>query len=178
MAQEWKQVGYSTGLPVGSGYPAPAAPAYVGSQAIPLHQLPPGPWTTGLFDCFDDCENCCITCFCPCITFGRIAEIVDRGSTSCGVSGSLYFLLSYLTGCACLLSCTYRTKLRSQYGLDGKQCGDCCLHFWCESCALCQEYRELKNRGFDMALGWQGNLEKQAQGTTTTPPSMSSGMSR
>lgn len=23
----------------------------------------------------------CLTCWCPCITFGRIAEIADRGST-------------------------------------------------------------------------------------------------
>ncbi|KAF3787890.1 PLANT CADMIUM RESISTANCE 2 protein [Nymphaea thermarum] len=154
MAQEWKQPGYSTGVPVGSG----SAPMYVQAQypAVPQppgHQLPPGPWTTGLCDCFDDCENCCVTCWCPCITFGRIAEIVDRGSTSCGVSSSLYFLISYLTGCGCLLSCAYRSRLRSQYGLHEKPCNDCCVHFWCEACALCQEYRELKNRGFDMPLG-------------------------
>ena len=27
------------------------------------------------------------------------------------------------------------------------------VHFCCEFCALCQEYRELRNRGFDMSLG-------------------------
>ncbi|PIN13498.1 hypothetical protein CDL12_13883 [Handroanthus impetiginosus] len=41
----------------------------------------PGPWSTGLCDCFSDVPNCCITWWCPCITFGQIAEIVDRGST-------------------------------------------------------------------------------------------------
>ncbi|XP_034604736.1 cell number regulator 9-like [Setaria viridis] len=30
---------------------------------------------------------------------------------------------------------------------------DCCVHFCCESCALCQEYRELKARCFDMSHG-------------------------
>ncbi|KAK4791067.1 hypothetical protein SAY86_031480 [Trapa natans] len=35
---------------------------------------PRQPWTTGL------CHCCCLTCWCPCIAFGRIAEIVDRGS--------------------------------------------------------------------------------------------------
>ncbi|KAH9771900.1 cell number regulator 2 [Citrus sinensis] len=30
----------------------------------------PKPWSTG-----------CLTCWCPCVAFGRIAEIVDRGST-------------------------------------------------------------------------------------------------
>jgi hypothetical protein len=27
------------------------------------------------------------------------------------------------------------------------------VHFFCEPCALCQEYRELRNRGFDMGIG-------------------------
>ncbi|KAL4197355.1 hypothetical protein AMTRI_Chr04g250650 [Amborella trichopoda] len=42
----------------------------------------PGPWLTCLFACFEDPANCCITCWCPCVTFGRIAEIADRGGTS------------------------------------------------------------------------------------------------
>uniref|UniRef100_A0A7N1A0A9 Uncharacterized protein n=1 Tax=Kalanchoe fedtschenkoi TaxID=63787 RepID=A0A7N1A0A9_KALFE len=38
-------------------------------------------WSTGLCDCFSDVPNCCLTCWCPCITFGRMSEIVDRGSS-------------------------------------------------------------------------------------------------
>ncbi|CAN7064019.1 unnamed protein product, partial [Brassica oleracea var. botrytis] len=34
--------------------------------------------STGFCDCFSDCKNCCITCWCPCITFGQVAEIVDQ----------------------------------------------------------------------------------------------------
>jgi len=30
---------------------------------------------------------------------------------------------------------------------------DCLVHFCCETCALCQEYRELKNRGYDLSIG-------------------------
>lgn len=30
---------------------------------------------------------------------------------------------------------------------------DCCVHLCCESCALCQEYKELETRGFNMAKG-------------------------
>ncbi|XP_031493310.1 cell number regulator 2-like [Nymphaea colorata] len=134
----------------------------------PPYQLQPLPWTTGLCNCFDDCSNCCITCCCPCITFGRIAEIVDRGSTSCAMSGALYCLIQMAMGCACIFSCFYRSKLRAQYYLDESPCADCLVHCCCEPCALCQEYRELNNRGYDMTLGWQRNLEKQGRGNTTT----------
>ncbi|KAI8538189.1 hypothetical protein RHMOL_Rhmol09G0083000 [Rhododendron molle] len=48
---------------------------------VPVRPKPLVPWSTGLCDCFDDVNNCCLTCWCPCITFGRIAEIVDKGSS-------------------------------------------------------------------------------------------------
>ena len=120
----------------------------------------------------------CITCFCPCITFGQIAEIVDRGSTSCGASGALYALIAVVTGCGCIYSCFYRSKLRRQYGLAGGSCPDCVVHCCCEGCALCQEYRELKNRGFDLSLGWQGNMERQGPPLTVPPPVGAGGMTR
>jgi hypothetical protein len=37
--------------------------------------------------------------------------------------------------------------------LEEAPCVDCLVHFCCETCALSQEYRELKNRGFDMGIG-------------------------
>uniref|UniRef100_A0A0E0CMG4 Uncharacterized protein n=1 Tax=Oryza meridionalis TaxID=40149 RepID=A0A0E0CMG4_9ORYZ len=93
-------------------------------------QAAPVPWSTDLFDCFDDSSNCFMTWLCPCITFGQIAEIVDRGSSSCGTSGSLYALVFLGTGCSCIYSCFYRSKLRSQYGLQETPCPDCLVHLW------------------------------------------------
>jgi Cys-rich protein (TIGR01571 family) len=110
-----------------------------------------------------------MTCWCPCITFGRVAEMVDRGSTSCGASGALYALLAMVTGCQCIYSCTYRGKMRAQYGLADAACGDCCVHCWCESCALCQEYRELVARGYDPKLGWHLNVERGAAAAAAAP---------
>ncbi|KAK6242350.1 hypothetical protein SCA6_007739 [Theobroma cacao] len=52
------------------------------------------PWSSGLCDCFSDWKNCCITCWCPCVTFGQIAEIVDKGSSS-GDLGSVVNVLTY-----------------------------------------------------------------------------------
>ncbi|OWM79228.1 hypothetical protein CDL15_Pgr003400 [Punica granatum] len=145
-----------------SGYPnsmmgqpmPPSAPMYVSPRGRSVRS---GEWSTNLCHCCDDPANCMITCFCPCITFGQIAEIVDRGSSSsehsgCAAKGTIYGLLA-MTGFACLYSCFYRSKLRGQYDLDEAPCVDCLVHFCCEACALCQEYRELKSRGFDMGIG-------------------------
>ncbi|XP_044492718.1 protein PLANT CADMIUM RESISTANCE 11-like [Mangifera indica] len=132
-----------------------------GPTAPISNPLGPIPWSSGLCDCCDDVSSCCLTCWCPCVTSGRIAEIVDRGSTSCGVSGTLYSLILWLTGCSCLYSGFYRSKLRGQYFLEERPCADCCVHCCCEECALCQEYRELMHHGFDMSIGWHGNLAMQ-----------------
>ncbi|CAH9073370.1 unnamed protein product [Cuscuta europaea] len=150
-----------TGIPISSD----------GSYMLPTQFKPTArvPWSTGLCDCFSDPTNCCITLCCPCITFGQVAEIVDKGSNPCGVSGALYALLECVTGCACLYSCFYRSKLREQFALTESPCGDCLVHCFCECCALCQEYRELKGRGFDMSIGWQGNMERQNHGITMAP---------
>jgi hypothetical protein len=53
----------------------------------------------------------------------------------------------------CLYSCLYRSRLRAEYDLEEGECPDFLVHCCCEHLALCQEYRELKKRGFDMKLG-------------------------
>uniref|UniRef100_A0A453RB44 Uncharacterized protein n=1 Tax=Aegilops tauschii subsp. strangulata TaxID=200361 RepID=A0A453RB44_AEGTS len=68
------------------------------------------------------------------------------------MNGTLYVCLACV-GCNWLYSCTKRSAMRSQYNLKASPCMDCCVHFFCESCALCQEYKELENRGFNMAKG-------------------------
>ncbi|CAN0870571.1 Protein PLANT CADMIUM RESISTANCE 2 [Linum grandiflorum] len=135
------------------------------------------PWSTGLCDCCHDCSSCCLTVWCPCVTFGRIAEIVDQGSSSCGLSGTVYVLMMWMFGCACIFSCFYRSKMRGQFHLEEKPCADCCVHLFCEGCALCQEYRELMNKGFDMSIGWHGNMERNRR-LATTAPTVEGGMSR
>ncbi|TYH74980.1 hypothetical protein ES332_D05G441600v1 [Gossypium tomentosum] len=82
----------------------------------------------------------------------------------------------FITGCGCLYSCCYRSKLRKQYNLKGGDCGDCMRHFCCEPCALTQEYRELQNRGFDMSIGWHANVEKNPG--LAMAPAVEKGMSK
>ncbi|XP_038994155.1 protein PLANT CADMIUM RESISTANCE 2-like [Hibiscus syriacus] len=138
------------------------------------------PWSTGLYDCFSDVPNCCITFWFPCITFGQIAHIVDHGSVPCEACAAIYAVIRMFTGFPCIFSWFYRSRMRSRYMLEESPCNDFCVHLWCEDCALCQEYRELKSNGFHMYLGWHGNMAGQKNhGMPMQPaPVMESGMKR
>ncbi|KAK9051039.1 hypothetical protein SSX86_027664 [Deinandra increscens subsp. villosa] len=131
----------------------------------------PGQWSSGLFDCDEDMSSCCLTCWCPCISFGQIAEIADKRNNSCFLHTILYTKLLLLTtgNCQWIYSCIYRSKLRKQYMLPEEPCDDCLVHCFCELCAICQEYRELKYRGLEPSLGWKENLARQSQGITMPP---------
>lgn len=136
-----------------------------------------GAWTTELYSCHEDATNCVVTAFCPCITFGQIAEIVDQGHTSCGTGALTYSTILCCCWVPCIYSCSYRTKLRAKFNLDGAPFIDTLLHCVFEPCALCQEYRELANRGLDPAIGWVGNLERhQHQQQAAMAPPSSQGM--
>ncbi|ONI31346.1 hypothetical protein PRUPE_1G307500 [Prunus persica] len=144
--------------------------------AQPEKQLPQGQWSTGLFDCLDDRSNCLLTCFCPCVTLGRIAEIVDRGTTSRGMASLNAYAMGSI-GCGWLYSGKYRAKLRAMFSLPEEPCGDFVLHGCCCVFSICQEYRELKNHGIDPSIGWQANVEKWNR-EGIKPPNVESGMNR
>ncbi|XP_075496273.1 protein PLANT CADMIUM RESISTANCE 2-like [Primulina tabacum] len=163
---------------VGKSQPFVVPPPVVAVPALQIQSLVPSTWSTGLCDCFSDCGNCCVTCWCSCITFGQVAEIVDKGSTSCGTSAAIYFLILYLTGCAHAYSRRYRTKMRALYMIPGNLCQDIAVHCCCELCSLCQMYRELKHRGFNMNLGYHGSIERQNPTPATVAPSYVGAMTR
>ncbi|WRX16923.1 PLAC8 motif-containing protein - like 10, partial [Theobroma cacao] len=105
-------------------------------QTIPIQPnqdvgfpVPVDGWKTGLFDCMDDPMN------------------------ACGTSGLLYGLIAFFIGVPCILSCAYRTKLRNKLGLVESPAPDWVTHCFCDWCALCQEYRELQQRGWDPSIG-------------------------
>ncbi|KAI7728622.1 hypothetical protein M8C21_028661, partial [Ambrosia artemisiifolia] len=113
--------------------PPPSAPPHLHNQphrppppqyasGIPAHYVAPpactANWSSSLCACCSDVPNCCLTCWCPCITFGQIAEIVDKGNTSCGVHGALYGLIQALTGCGCIYSWWQGNIERQSYGVQ------------------------------------------------------------
>ncbi|KAI4365836.1 hypothetical protein MLD38_021787 [Melastoma candidum] len=162
---------------VEEGDPRPDAVTFTG---VPIAQPNPhlGIWSTGLCGCFEDFSNCCITCWCPCVAFGQNAEVIDRGNTSCANAGCIYYLLGHFAFNA-MYACTYRSKIRGQYSIPGDQCTDCCVHCCCPLCAICQEHRELVNRGLDPSIGWVANADKQnKQIEVTVAPASQPGMTR
>ncbi|GLJ23669.1 hypothetical protein SUGI_0448260 [Cryptomeria japonica] len=108
----------------------------------------PSYWVSGILGYGGAWSTCCVTCFCPCVTFGRIAHVADRGVSSRWLYGTLYCVLSFFC-VQCLYSFLYRKKLRAMYSLPELPCNDCCVHCCCERCALCQEEREIQYRA-----GW------------------------
>ncbi|CAL0314546.1 unnamed protein product [Lupinus luteus] len=124
----------------------------------------PAQWSSGICACCDDMQSCCIGFLCPCFVFGKNAEFLGSGTFfgSCVT----HFLLWTLVNISCLLltdglflglpgcivscyACGYRRTLRSKYNLPEAPCGDFVTHFCCHLCAICQEYREIRERAGD-----------------------------
>ncbi|KAL3830968.1 hypothetical protein ACJIZ3_019770 [Penstemon smallii] len=141
------------------------------------HSCPEGQWSTGLFDCCDDRPNCLKTFFCPCIIEGEIVEIIDRGATPSQKACGIYYAL-HMVHCTWLYTSNYRAKLRALFKLPEAPYSDMMVHCCCCVCAMSQEYRELKNRGVDPSLGWEGNVEKWKHEGVVVPPLFPSDMAR
>ncbi|CAJ1926834.1 unnamed protein product [Sphenostylis stenocarpa] len=118
-------------------------------------------WSSGICACCDDMQSCCIGFLCPCFLFGKNAEFLGSG-TFLGSCVTHFILWSVVNTACCLLTdglflglpgclvscyaCGYRKALRSKYNLPEAPCGDFVTHFCCHPCAICQEYREIRER--------------------------------
>ncbi|PWZ09728.1 Cell number regulator 5 [Zea mays] len=103
----------------------------------------------------------CIGAICPCFLFGKNAQFLGSGTlagsctTHCMLWGLLTSLCCVFTGglvlavpgsaVACY-ACGYRSALRTKYNLPEAPCGDLTTHLFCHLCAICQEYREIRER--------------------------------
>jgi len=119
----------------------------------------------------DLCGGCCKAsgcagCCCPCCVIGANAKMVSHGVVvqpmdGCGgvccahaaiggiIQGAAIFFLGPLAALVhlgSLVGCCVRTDLRKKYNIPGNPVGDCCIHYCCGPCAVCQEYEELVTR--------------------------------
>lgn len=132
--QQQPYQGYAT-----LGHPAPVYPA-------PSDEERSREWMTDLCGCLMDPCTCLFTLVCPCIAFGRVAERLDDGATSCLTAALVWYVLQQFTTCGCVYSTAYRQKLRRKYNLRSRPLPDFLVHYFCWYCAICQETRELRYR--------------------------------
>mmetsp|Transcript_10880 Transcript_10880/g.27469 ORF Transcript_10880/g.27469 Transcript_10880/m.27469 type:complete len:157 (+) Transcript_10880:226-696(+) len=128
----------------------------------------PVQWSSGLCDCCSDCESCCIGYWVPSVLYGQNKEKIE-GLGKFMPDCCAYFWLHLF--CPCAVSClSYQSRknIRTPFNLEAKPCGDCCTHFWCMRCALCQEARELKFRNATPARP----LQPQGAPVATNAPPM------
>eukprot|EP00850_Spirogloea_muscicola_P023436 SM000356S13440 [mRNA] locus=s356:84599:85529:- [translate_table: standard] len=105
--------------------------------------------------------------FCPCVLFGQNVEQLNN--VGCFGPCVLHTLLGGCIGFLTIWSlgpvglwftlvscyaCGIRTQIRRKYNLPEAPCGDCCVHFWCHPCAICQEHREMVSRPISSNLGF------------------------
>lgn len=72
---------------------------------------------------------------------------------ACPLGTFIYMLMMPPLCSQWIMGSKYRAKLRKKYGLVEAPYEDVVSHIFCPCCSLCQEFRELKNRGLDPALG-------------------------
>ncbi|KAJ6264989.1 hypothetical protein Dda_1144 [Drechslerella dactyloides] len=162
-----QQLHYQSPQPIVS--PSPAAPNPSFSQQ-PTPQPPPdmakghagaahagGPqaWQYDMCGCFGDMGKCCMTCWCPCITYSKIQHRLRHndmtGYSNC--NGPCWgFCALGMCGLQWVMSMMQRGEVRHKYNLVGSGCGDCMRHCCCECCTLIQEDRETETRNSQLVV--------------------------
>lgn len=115
---------------------------FLGFIITSIYCAPIQKFSTKLTDINKDIGITCLTCWCPCITFGEIfQDIYDVPQ----LLGCLVYI--FCGSFRCCLSVFNRFGLRKKYNINGEQNKDflldVCIHCWGHPCALCQERREL-----------------------------------
>eukprot|EP00239_Pterosperma_sp_CCMP1384_P005928 CAMPEP_0197855524 /NCGR_PEP_ID=MMETSP1438-20131217/26798_1 /TAXON_ID=1461541 /ORGANISM="Pterosperma sp., Strain CCMP1384" /LENGTH=125 /DNA_ID=CAMNT_0043470669 /DNA_START=242 /DNA_END=619 /DNA_ORIENTATION=+ len=75
----------------------------------------------------------------PCCIHGSLGGLIQ---------GVAIYILGPLAALVHFGSCyayQYRTAIRERYGIPGGGVGDCCTHYWCGPCAICQEHIHLRD---------------------------------
>ncbi|XP_016496618.2 uncharacterized protein LOC107815529 [Nicotiana tabacum] len=160
-------------------------PTSPGNNNVFNGQVYSQPWSTGLFDCFQDLKNCFITCLCPCVTFGQVDEIVSEGQMAWWESALMFGILESVcfSQASCVIAWYHRAQFRKKYNLIGNLLSEFLITLCCTRLVLCQNYRQLNKLGYDVALGWKANKKKQRRIASQTaarfvPPVVNPGMFR
>ena len=95
-----------------------------------------GQWKSGLFSCFSNCCLCAITYFAPCYVAGKVAETT-------GESFWLHCCMTFVPIGNIICRSKIRQSIRHERQIDGSNCNDYVVHWFCALCALVQEATEV-----------------------------------
>ena len=103
-------------------------------------------WTTSLCGCSEDCGSTFDIVICPYCAVCRQMEAVDGKSDGCHL-GACAAILFLGPPAALILNFLNRRNISEKYGIGENVCVSCIIAFMFTSCGLCQQHRELTNRG-------------------------------
>ncbi|ORY88504.1 PLAC8 family-domain-containing protein [Leucosporidium creatinivorum] len=121
-------------------------------QVQSQHVGPGGEFSTGLCAC--DIGPFCVSCWCPCITYGENKQRYDslnlRGQAvpkeqveGCGSHTLVYAAIQCVTGWGFVLDFLLRGEVRNRYHIAGSAGSDFCTSCCCTPCSLQQQSREI-----------------------------------
>uniref|UniRef100_A0A8C9TF18 Uncharacterized protein n=2 Tax=Scleropages formosus TaxID=113540 RepID=A0A8C9TF18_SCLFO len=96
-----------------------------------------GQWSTGLCDCFEDLDDCCLAFWC-------LPVFACKTSSAAGVCPCLPLL--DCVACVPPASLAVRASVRERYGIEGDVWSDCFYGCCCYPLSWCQVSREMKRR--------------------------------
>ncbi|UKZ65060.1 uncharacterized protein TrAtP1_006262 [Trichoderma atroviride] len=106
-----------------------------------------GKWSTSLFDCFSPIDTCLITCWVPCLTFGKTHHRIHKSGTLEGYEPvNTSCLLFCVPGLHCILASMQRQSIRGKYNLEGTCLEDMAKSYCCACCNLIQLDKESAHR--------------------------------
>ncbi|GAA6033578.1 hypothetical protein JCM8097_001465 [Rhodosporidiobolus ruineniae] len=111
-------------------------------------------WSTGLCACKDDCGGFCLSCWCPCVTFGeykqRLESLQNSGralhrheTESFGSQSVMWLAVNCIVGAGWVFDMMARDDLRKRYNIHENACSGCLKTCCCLPCAQRQHHREL-----------------------------------
>ncbi|KAL3417218.1 hypothetical protein PVAG01_11218 [Phlyctema vagabunda] len=126
-------------------------------------------WHESFFGCLNPIDLCCLTCCCPCVTFGKTHHRLRKDSNLAGFSPvnascigfwvSSYFCLHWVP------QLLQRHDLQTRHSLDGNFPVDCLKSFCCACCDLIQQEKEAKFQAINGAglITQQPDLKQEMQ---------------
>jgi Cys-rich protein (TIGR01571 family) len=97
-----------------------------------------------LCGCCEDLNLCIYACMCPCVLYGRMAQVLYPNLSNAASSNpgwwSTMYIIRKCFGSTASLTAALRDQIQELQGSAQHKrcCSNFCLHVWCQTCAVIQ----------------------------------------